>query len=31
MTQLEIAAKGKISPEMEKVARVEGMDAGVSP
>jgi phosphomethylpyrimidine synthase len=27
MTQLEIAAKGNISPEMEKVARVEGLDA----
>lgn len=27
MTQLEIAAKGEISPEMEKVAQVEGLDA----
>ena len=27
MTQLEIAKKGKISPQMEKVAEVEGVDA----
>jgi phosphomethylpyrimidine synthase len=27
MTQLEIARKGKISPQMEAVARVEGLDA----
>ena len=29
MTQLEIAAKGNISPEMEKVAQVEGLDVEV--
>ena len=28
MTQLEIAAKGNISPQMESVARVEGLDVG---
>jgi hypothetical protein len=27
MTQLEIARQGKISPQMEAVARVEGLDA----
>ena len=29
MTQLEIAARGNISPQMEKVAEVEGLDAEV--
>ncbi len=29
MTQLEIARKGKISPEMEAVAKAEGLDAGL--
>ena len=31
MTQLEIARKGKISPQMEKVAEVEGVEAELDP